>query len=126
MQKPGERINETAMEAVDVVRAERESALQELQEEMEELQMAAAKAKVEVRFIHYCQQRYPSLAGPKALTTLEADLEVRGRTLSERMAQMEIAERQMEAFRSFAVQFEQELSEELQTEPPASERAQAA
>lgn len=128
MERPGQRINQRALEAMNVVLAERQTALNALRQDIAELEMSAAKAKVEVRFIHYCQQRDPTLVHGAAekLKSLEMELEGLGTSLNYRLEQEDHAVRQMEAFREFLGAFQEELSRQLSTEPAEKGRQAAA
>lgn len=131
MRTPGERINDAALKALNLAMLEKQTALDQLVGDMQELEVAAARAKVEVRFIHHCQNRDPSLVPQAAerLAALEIELEGLGTSLNYRMEQAEAAYRQMLAFREFAGEFQRELLENAEVRDDRGDRqtdAQAA
>jgi hypothetical protein len=123
MKTPGERNNDATLRALNLALAEKQTALDGLMREVHTLEMAAARAKVEVRFIHYCQQNEPGLLSKskERLAELETELQGLATSLNYRMAQAVSAERQMVAFRRFAAQFQDELPENLQVRTGESE-----
>ena len=118
---PGERINDAARRALNLALADKQGALDQIVRDLHGLEVAAARAKVELRFIQFCRDREPNLVphATERLQELETELEGLGKSLSYRMEQAEAARRQVLAFQEFVGDFRQELEDNAELRPAA-------
>ena len=121
MRTPGERMNDAARRALNLVLADKQAALDQIVRDLQALEVAAARSKVELRFIQFCRDREPDLVphSRERLRELEMELEALGKSLSYRVEQAEVARQQVRAFQEFVGDFRRELEDNAELRPAA-------